>query len=573
MTKKIRFNYIITIYNTEDLIREVTEHVIKCCHENSYIYPVLDGCTDNSEKIIDEIISTHPNIHINKVFTGDVHELLSINAGLKAASQEGDGYNIILQDDVIIEDFELEKKVITLYEKEGEKLGYVSFRMGANLAKDTLSSRDAVPYTNYIENACGHGVAQAEMLPLGSIAYRTVPIKSPVCIPFKLINKVGMYNEKLAPYGHDDIDFSLRVINEGYYNLVYAIKFTSELEWGGTREVEHIVINSIIERNMDLIREWYPVGINKICSTIQNSKIKKHESAPVMTQKECEKLWNSKVSIQEKLKLLLLPAYTKIKMLKTMMFKNTLNKALSKFDPKFDKDLTFSEAIRLYGNRNDIYLYFYQYYYHKLPQEIKNHREYIENNNKGFGEQAFHSMWWKLISEFKPENVLEIGVYRGQVISLWVLIAKLLAYKIEVSGISPFSSFGDSVSDYMKNLDYYQDIQDTFEELGLEKPTLIKGFSKDPVAVEYIKSRVWDMVYIDGGHDYKDVLFDYKLCLENLKEGGLIIFDDASLYTDYEPVSFSFKGHPGPSLVAREHADKEMNFIGAVGHNNIYTKL
>ena len=51
-----------------------------------------------------------------------------------------------------------------------------------------------------------------------------------------------------------------------------------------------------------------------------------------------------------------------------------------------------------------------------------------------------------------------------------------------------------------------------------------------------------------------------------------MILDDASLYTDYNPVSFSFAGHPGPSKVAREFADKEMDFVGAVGHNNVYRK-
>ena len=217
-------------------------------------------------------------------------------------------------------------------------------------------------------------------------------------------------------------------------------------------------------------------------------------------------------------------------------------------------------------------MYFYYYYNYRLPKVVKEHREYIERSEKGFGESAFHAMWWKLLLEFKPENLLEIGVYRGQVVSLWTLIGKLVHRKTNVYGISPFTSFGDSVSEYMKNLDYYQDVQSTFDELNLEKPTFVREFSNAEVAVDLVKSKTWDMIYIDGGHDYKDVLFDYKLCLENLNIGGIIILDDASLHTDYKPESFSFAGHYGPSKVAREFADKEMNFIGAVGHINIYMK-
>ena len=243
-----------------------------------------------------------------------------------------------------------------------------------------------------------------------------------------------------------------------------------------------------------------------------------------------------------------------------------------KLNSIFDKEFSFTEAVKFYKNRNDIHMYFHHYYNHRLPKAVKEHREYIEKNKKGFGEPAFHAMWWKLLLEYKPKNCLEIGVYRGQVVSIWTLISKLVDRNIAVSGISPFSSFGDSVSEYMKNLDYYQDVQETFEDLDLQKPTFIKGFSSDKKAIEYIKSKTWDMIYIDGGHDYEDVLFDYHLCLENLSDNGIIVLDDASLYTDYKPLSFAFKGHPGPSLVAREYADKEMKFLGAVGHNNVFMK-
>jgi len=573
MSNYISFNYIITIYNKEDLIGQVLENVIKCCGENSHIYPVLDGCTDNSEKIIDAIMELNSELSITKVFTDDVHELLSINAGLKAASQNGVGYNIILQDDVLLEDVEIEKKIINLYKQEGEKLGYVSFRMGANLKRDALTSKEAVPYENYIENVCGHGGGQMEMLPIGHIAYRTVPIKSPVCVPFKLINDIGINNEKLAPYCHDDLDMAIRAIKKGYYNLVYAVKFKSELDWGGTREEGHLVVDSIIERNMDFIRIWSKEQIENITSKTQNIETKNIEDNPMLSIAECKKIWNRKVSASSQIKYRLHPI---CKMLKDT-FQARVGKKLDKykykkFNFKYDKEMTFSEVAKYYKNSNDVYMYFHHYFNHKLPKEIKNHREYIIKNKKGFGEDAFHAMWYKLMDEYKPKNLLEIGVYRGQVVSNWTLIGKLLNQNINVSGISPFSSFGDSVSEYLKDLDYYQDVQETFEELNLSKPTFIKGFSNDDKAVEYIKSKKWDMVYIDGGHDYKDVLFDYKLCLENLSDRGIIVIDDSSLYTDYNPLLFSFKGHPGPSLVAREYADKEMEFLGAVGHNCVYMK-
>jgi hypothetical protein len=48
------------------------------------------------------------------------------------------------------------------------------------------------------------------------------------------------------------------------------------------------------------------------------------------------------------------------------------------------------------------------------------------------------------------------------------------------------------------------------------------------------------------------------------------VLDDASLNTTFVPPSFSFAGHPGPSRVAQEFAHRELKFLGAVGHNNLF---
>ena len=291
-----RFNYIITIHNKEDLIEEVLKCVLMCCRDNSHVYPVLDGCTDSTEKIVDGIINKFSGVPITKVYTPDVHELLSINAGLKAACQESEGYNIILQDDVLLLDTNLEDKVHRLYQWAGPKLGYVSFRLGANFTKDAVNSKDPVPYTNYVENAYGHGIRNAKMLTLGYLAYRTVPIKSPVCLPFKIVREVGVFNEELAPYGHDDPELAIRIIKAGYHNAVFSVKFGSDVNWGGTRTTAHLDLNPIIKRNMNYIRRWYADDLSKICLETQPEKIVKIDGmATSAEEKESKKEWHSKV--------------------------------------------------------------------------------------------------------------------------------------------------------------------------------------------------------------------------------------------------------------------------------------
>lgn len=294
-----RFNYIITIHNKEKLIEQVIMAVLMCCRDNSFIYPVLDGCTDNTERIIDSIIERYQNVPIKKVYANNVHELLSINTALRAANHDGEGYNIILQDDVILADYLLEKKVIDLYKWAGNNLGYVSFRMGANLTEDASNTSNITPLKDYLENAYGHGYPEATMILPGQFAYRDLPIKSPVCISFKLIREVGLLEEKLAPYGYDDLDYAIRCYQKNFNNGVFPIKFISEIEWGGTREKKHGSVGPTMTKNLKKIQQWHFDTLNKIVQTTKQiapisvpntAFIEEIEKAKVTWQKNQEHL-------------------------------------------------------------------------------------------------------------------------------------------------------------------------------------------------------------------------------------------------------------------------------------------
>ena len=63
---------------------------------------------------------------------------------------------------------------------------------------------------------------------------------------------------------------------------------------------------------------------------------------------------------------------------------------------------------------------------------------------------------------FKPNYLLEIGVYRGQIISLFELLVSSYSKEFEIWGISPLDNSSDSVSEYM-DLDYHGDIKKNFD--------------------------------------------------------------------------------------------------------------
>ena len=104
---------------------------------------------------------------------------------------------------------------------------------------------------------------------------------------------------------------------------------------------------------------------------------------------------------------------------------------------------SFEQLVNEYQNEGLIN----DYIYNKLTDAtwkceiLSGHRKFIEKNNLGFGDAAFHAMWVKIleagIRKFSRLRALEIGVFKGQIISLWALLAKTYAWPIEISGISP----------------------------------------------------------------------------------------------------------------------------------------
>jgi len=238
------------------------------------------------------------------------------------------------------------------------------------------------------------------------------------------------------------------------------------------------------------------------------------------------------------------------------------------------KTKTYKEILNM--SRNECYEYFLYHFYFRCEKFIYDHRYFFKNKKRGFGEDAFHAMWRFLLLEFKPINILEIGVYRGQVISLLSLMSKKFNIQSNIWGLSPLSPDSDSVSEYI-DLDYQKDIENNFKILKLDKPNLFRAFSTDDKAISFMKSKNWDLIYVDGSHDYQVVFEDANNSISNLSKNGILVIDDSSLYTDFnlevEGVSI-FRGHPGPSKVLNLLIDDDrIRYLFGVGHNNVFIKI
>jgi len=193
----------------------------------------------------------------------------------------------------------------------------------------------------------------------------------------------------------------------------------------------------------------------------------------------------------------------------------------------------------------------------------------------GFGELPF-SWNWKLLIDAMPTqfNFLEIGVYKGRVLAQVGMLANRTHKQATLIGVTPLSDVGDKYSRY-DDLDYLHEIHANFKRcnVSLDCLEIIKGFSQNADIASAVQNKgKFDIVFIDGSHDYDGVCSDIYNYAKMVKSGGFLITDDSSLYIEH-PYG-RFIGHPDVSKAVKDYLDTDFGFkhLYAVGHNRVWHK-
>ena len=228
---------------------------------------------------------------------------------------------------------------------------------------------------------------------------------------------------------------------------------------------------------------------------------------------------------------------------------------------------------------------------------LKAHRDWVEGKRWGFGDRAFHYMWLLVLDDlrrrFPAGRALEIGVFRGQVISLWSLLSKRLGWPLEITGISPFAGTRDDRRRWLHRLrkltsreyrradavgnlvpvdDYLSRCREIFEafDLALDEIDLIRGLSGDPEVLERVRSERFHLVYVDGDHSYEGARSDLEHYGPLVEAGGYLVVDDASW--DLPGTAF-FKGFESVARACEILPSLGFRNVLNVGHNRIYERL
>lgn len=216
--------------------------------------------------------------------------------------------------------------------------------------------------------------------------------------------------------------------------------------------------------------------------------------------------------------------------------------------------------------------------YNEFKKNVSNNLifNYHFTYTQGYGELPFSWNWNLIIKNMGNNfNFLEVGVYKGRILSLIKLLSNIHKKECKIVGVTPLDNIGDKYSNY-DNDDYYNAIRNGFYnlKLSMENVSIIKGLSQDTDVLEKLKNmEMFDIIFIDGSHDYEIVCKDIINYIYFLKDGGYFIMDDSSLYI--ENPGGDFKGHPdvGKAVIDVLDKDNRMCELYACGHNRVWKKI
>jgi hypothetical protein len=247
--------------------------------------------------------------------------------------------------------------------------------------------------------------------------------------------------------------------------------------------------------------------------------------------------------------------------------KGILSKDFTKFSSEWVDTIEYNSFIYDYcGSQTDLY------------DRLNNHAQIIEKHKLGYGEKPFMYLWAMVFSQM-PKNgkFLEIGVFKGSILTLSQVISKELNLNTSTFGLTPLNNTGDKYSNYdTDNYEYAISLFYHLSGLNMNATSIIEGLSTEEIVKQSARDNgPYDIMYIDGGHDYDTVVNDIELSKDILNPGGLLVMDDASSLLNLGHNHKGFPGHGDVGIAIKDHIDNKNMYkhLFACGHNRVWKKL
>jgi len=231
---------IVTIHNGarripsgEILLEKVLDGIINNTVGEYEVLCMLDGCTDDSDKVVDKYLD---KANVRPIILPDIFELRTNNAAFKESKGE---YVIVVQDDQVISEHGWNKRMQKPFDAFDDVFA-VTARCAHNWVINTNSyylNNPSAPIHGWCDifEHVDHA-SDAHELSRDVFAVRSSCNRGPLMINLEDLERVGYLDEAFAPCDMDDHDLMYRAYIElGKVCGAYRIDMESNVSWSGAR--------------------------------------------------------------------------------------------------------------------------------------------------------------------------------------------------------------------------------------------------------------------------------------------------------------------------------------------------
>ena len=182
---------------------------------------------------------------------------------------------------------------------------------------------------------------------------------------------------------------------------------------------------------------------------------------------------------------------------------------------------------------------------------LQNNFKYKEYWRKAGLKNYFGQIFIDLVKQQNPKNFLEIGVFTGVTSrNVCELLSLINSNDFFYLGIDLFEDFEDAISKevvpefLVKKQNFSNPLKSLvynflFKEKLNSLDSVSKFLKKFENNIELKKGnslsilpktdlKIFDMIFVDGGHSYETVKFELEIILKNIKNNCLVVCDDYS---------------------------------------------
>ena len=231
---------IVTIHNGarripsgEILLEKVLDGIINNTVGEYEVLCMLDGCTDDSDKVVDKYLD---KANVRPIVLPDIFELRTNNAAFKESKGE---YVIVVQDDQVISEHGWNQRMQKPFDAFDDVFA-VTARCAHNWVINTNSyylNNPSAPIHGWCDifEHVDHA-SDAHELSRDVFAVRSSCNRGPLMINLEDLERVGYLDEAFAPCDMDDHDLMYRAYIElGKVCGAYRIGMESNASWSGAR--------------------------------------------------------------------------------------------------------------------------------------------------------------------------------------------------------------------------------------------------------------------------------------------------------------------------------------------------